>query len=80
MPDFLLEIGLEEVPARMLAAAEAELLRRVLALCEREQLLDPGAVLGERAVSYSSPRRLAVMVKGCAGASPTCMRSSMGLP
>ncbi len=29
MPDFLLEIGLEEVPARMIAGAEAELLRRV---------------------------------------------------
>ncbi len=29
MADFLLEIGLEEVPARMIAGAEAELGKRV---------------------------------------------------
>ncbi len=64
MPDFLLEIGLEEMPARMIAAAEAELLRRTVALLEREGLLAPGVVLGERgAWSYSTPRRLAVLVK-----------------
>ena len=39
MAEFLLEIGLEEVPARMLPGAEAELLRRVVALLERTQLL-----------------------------------------
>ncbi len=70
MPDFLLEIGLEEVPARMLAAAEAELLRRVLALCERERLLGEGVVLGEQAISYSSPRRLAVLLRGLASRQP----------
>ena len=64
MPDFLLEIGLEEVPARMLAAAEAELLRRVVALCERERLLQGEALVGDRGQSYSSPRRLAVYVRG----------------
>ena len=64
MPDFLLEIGLEEVPARMLAAAEAELLRRTLALLEREQLLARGVVLGSAgARSFSTPRRLAVLIK-----------------
>ena len=34
MPDLLFEIGLEEVPARMLASAEAELARRLAALLE----------------------------------------------
>ncbi len=64
MPDFLLEIGLEEVPARMIAAAEAELLRRTVALLEREQLWAPGAVITETSArSFSTPRRLAVMVK-----------------
>ena len=64
MPDFLLEIGLQEVPARMLAAAQAELLRRTVALLEREQLLVAGAVVGEHeAQSFSTPRRLAVLVK-----------------
>ena len=64
MPDFLLEIGLEEVPARMIAAAEAELLRRTVALLERKQMIAPGVVLGdEGARSFSSPRRLAVLVR-----------------
>src|ERR1700755_1772320 len=39
MADFLFEIGLEEVPARMIAGAEAELLRRTVALLGRERLL-----------------------------------------
>ena len=61
MPEFLLEVGLEEVPARMLPGAEAELLRRVLALLERERLLPEGTTLRSEGVrSYSTPRRLAV--------------------
>ncbi len=39
MADFLLEIGLEEVPDRMIAGAEAELGRRVSDLLTRERLL-----------------------------------------
>jgi glycyl-tRNA synthetase beta chain len=58
MPDFLLEIGLEEVPARMLAGAQAELLKRTLALLTREQLIGASPV----AHSYSTPRRLAVLI------------------
>ena len=64
MPDFLLEIGLEEVPARMIAAAESELLRRTLSLLEREQLVPEGTVIFEQgALSFSTPRRLAVFVR-----------------
>jgi glycyl-tRNA synthetase beta chain len=59
MADFLLEIGLEEVPARMIAGAEAELGRRVHDLLSRERLLGPGAKL----TTYSTPRRLAVLVE-----------------
>lgn len=60
MSDFLLEIGLEEVPARMIAGAEAELGRRVNDLLIRERLLaDTGKV-----TTYSTPRRLAVLVTG----------------
>ena len=56
--DFLLEIGLEEVPARMIAGAEAELRKRVVSLLERERLAS-----GELAArSYATPRRLAVLV------------------
>ncbi len=39
MADFLFELGLEEVPARMLASGEAELAQRVRGLLERERLL-----------------------------------------
>ncbi|MGA7106322.1 MAG: glycine--tRNA ligase subunit beta, partial [Terracidiphilus sp.] len=60
MSDFLLEIGLDEVPARMIAGAEAELGRRVLELLTREHLLAPGA----KVATYSTPRRLSVLVSG----------------
>src|SRR6516164_8299265 len=60
MADFLVEIGLEEVPARMIAGAESELGRRVSDLLTRERLLESGA----RASTYSTPRRLAVLVEG----------------
>jgi glycyl-tRNA synthetase beta chain len=59
MPDFLIEIGLEEVPARMLAGAQAELLKRTLALLAREQLVGSEPV----AKAYSTPRRLAVVIE-----------------
>ncbi len=71
MADFLFEIGLEEVPARMIAGAQAELLKRTLALLVCEQLVaapthDDKAVMNGApgAFSYSTPRRLAVLVKG----------------
>ncbi|HEY4357250.1 MAG TPA: glycine--tRNA ligase subunit beta [Acidobacteriaceae bacterium] len=65
MADFLFEIGLEEVPARMIAGAEAELLRRTVALLGREGLLEAGVTLESEGVrSYSTPRRLAVLVRG----------------
>jgi glycyl-tRNA synthetase beta subunit len=38
MPDFLLEIGCEEIPARMIDAASEELRERVSALLTRERL------------------------------------------
>ena len=57
--DFLFEIGLEEVPARMIAGAEKELRERVLAMLERERLVSAGVA----AKSFSTPRRLAVWVE-----------------
>jgi glycyl-tRNA synthetase beta chain len=64
MADFLLEIGLEEVPARMIAGAQAELLRRTLALFGKEALLPESFDPLTDASSYSTPRRLAVLVHG----------------
>jgi len=60
MADFLLELGLDEVPARMIAGAEAELGRRVSELLTRERVLRPDAEV----TTYSTPRRLAVLLKG----------------
>ncbi len=60
MADFLIEIGLDEIPARMIAGAEAELGRRVHDLFSRERLLEDGASVK----TYSTPRRLAVLVEG----------------
>ena len=60
MADFLLEIGLEEVPARMIAGAEAELGKRVTELLKRERLM----VNGAKVATYSTPRRLAVLAEG----------------
>src|SRR6266478_8401475 len=62
MADFLFEIGLEEVPARMIAGAQAELQERVVKMLERERLVRSGA----EAKSFATRRRLAVWVKDVA--------------
>jgi hypothetical protein len=59
MPDFLLEIGCEEIPARMIAAAQEELQRRVSDLLSRERL--PAS---EGISHLDTPRRLAVLAPG----------------
>jgi len=65
MPDFLLEIGTEEIPARMIAGAQEELQRRVVDLLNRERLVASGEV------SYvDTPRRLAVLAPGIPAAQP----------
>ncbi|WP_109484434.1 glycine--tRNA ligase subunit beta [Occallatibacter savannae] len=63
MAEFLIEIGLEEIPARMIAGAEAELGKRVQEFLTRERLLENDATVK----TYSTPRRLAVLVSGVRG-------------
>src|SRR5438067_10290098 len=55
MPDFLLEIGCEEIPARMIDAASQELRERMAALLVRERL-GGGAI-----TTFDTPRRLAIL-------------------
>ena len=43
MPDFLLEIGCEEIPARMIAPAQ-------------EELAGPGVVVDERKFRHAGPK------------------------
>jgi glycyl-tRNA synthetase beta chain len=64
MPDFLLEIGCEEIPARMIDAASRELRERVGALLSRERLAT------DDIVCFDTPRRLALMVAGISAAQP----------
>ncbi len=74
MPDFLLEIGCEEIPARMIDAAAAELRERVLELLKRERL-GPGEV-----TSFDTPRRLAVMAAELSGAQDDVTERVTGPP
>jgi len=64
MPDFLLEIGTEEIPARMIDAASRELQQRVSDLLKRERLAS-----GE-VVALDTPRRLAVLATDISPAQP----------
>ncbi len=64
MSDFLLEIGCEEIPARMIDAASAELRERVGVLLTRHRLA------GQAVTSFGTPRRLAVMVPGIPSSQP----------
>src|SRR5271165_5516854 len=59
MADFLIEIGVEEIPARMIDGAREELARRVGELLQRERLAESPTVH-----AYSTPRRLAVLTQG----------------
>ena len=58
MPDFLLEIGCEEIPARMIDAAAQELRERVTALLARENLA------AKEIANFDTPRRLSLMASG----------------
>jgi glycyl-tRNA synthetase beta chain len=65
MPDFLLEIGCEEIPARMIDAASRELQERLSALLQRERLEPAGAIS-----HLDTPRRLAVLASGIPASQP----------
>jgi glycyl-tRNA synthetase beta chain len=66
MPDFLLEIGCEEIPARMIDAAETDLGVRVAKLLLVQKLLPQTATVP----TMSTPRRLTVWANGIAAAQP----------
>ena len=72
MPDFLLEIGCEEIPSRMIEAASRELSEKLSALLNRERL-----AAGE-VTPFETPRRLAVMVSGISVAQPDATEQITG--
>jgi glycyl-tRNA synthetase beta chain len=73
MPDFLLEIGTEEIPGRMLDGATEELARRTKELLFRERLADAPAI-----ESYSTPRRIAVLARNVAARQPDVQEQLTG--
>jgi glycyl-tRNA synthetase beta chain len=109
MSDFLLEIGTEEIPARMIASATDELQRRILDLVTRERLASstgsaaipvaPASATGSAAIpvaaasatgsaaipvvapvseAFSSPRRIAVLVRGLVASQPDVAEQLLG--
>jgi len=58
MPDFLLEIGCEEIPARMISGAARDLEKRVLDLLKNNRLEPAGEV-----VKAETPRRLTIIAR-----------------
>src|SRR5580692_14147 len=72
MPDFLLEIGCEEIPARMIDAASKELRERVHALLNRERLT------AVEITGFDTPRRLAVMASGIPSGQPDVTEQVIG--
>ena len=67
MPDFLLEIGCDEIPARMLDGASEELVKRVTELLVRESLRKSGDAPAQ---AFATSRRLAVLVPGVVATQP----------
>jgi len=73
MPDFLLEIGTEEIPARMIDSARDELARRAQDLLSRERLADAPEI-----ESYSTPRRIALLARNVAMQQPDVQQQLTG--
>jgi glycyl-tRNA synthetase beta chain len=65
MPDLLLEIGCEEIPARMIDAASHDLCERLRTLLQRERLEPSGAIS-----HLETPRRLAILAEGLPASQP----------
>ena len=74
MADLLLEIGLEEVPARMIQSAAEELQKRVGDLLKRERLMSADAA----PLLFHTPRRMAVSFSGVADRQPDLTEQVLG--
>lgn len=72
MPQFLLELFSEEIPARMQARAEADLARLLM-----DKLMGAG-LLPEAVKAFSTPRRLTVVAEGLPERSPDVKEERKG--
>jgi glycyl-tRNA synthetase beta chain len=73
MPDFLLEIGCEEIPSRMIQQANQELQKRVHELLKNNRLEPAGEV-----TRAETPRRLSVIVSGIPATQPDTQEQITG--
>jgi glycyl-tRNA synthetase beta chain len=73
MSDLLIEIGCEEIPARMIDAAREEFAKRIGSLLEREKFAVTAQV-----EAFSTPRRLAVLVHDVAAKQPDIEEQLVG--
>jgi glycyl-tRNA synthetase beta chain len=86
MPDFLLEIGTDEIPARMLTSAWQDMAKRVVTLLVRESLFKPTTAQAPDATEMpdtvfnpcATPRRLALVVPGVAATQPDVQEQLTG--
>ena len=76
MPDLLIEIGCEEIPARMLDAAREEFGKRMADLLQRERLSVQRAEA--TTTSFSTPRRLAVLARHVSAQQPNIEEQLIG--
>jgi glycyl-tRNA synthetase beta chain len=72
MPDFLLEIGTEEIPARMIQDASQELHKRL------EELLSKNALSCNDVKRAETPRRLALIASGIPATQPDVQEQLTG--
>jgi glycyl-tRNA synthetase beta chain len=73
MPDFVLEIGCEEIPARMIDAASLDLRERIHKLLDRERLTAAGDIS-----YFDSPRRIAVLASAIPATQPDLTEQVQG--
>ncbi|HWC15928.1 MAG TPA: glycine--tRNA ligase subunit beta, partial [Terriglobales bacterium] len=76
MPDLLIEIGCEEIPARMIDSAREEFAKRVSDLLQRERLIAQPA--NESLTAFSTPRRLAVLARRVNARQPDAQEQLIG--
>ncbi|HEY6351695.1 MAG TPA: glycine--tRNA ligase subunit beta [Candidatus Angelobacter sp.] len=73
MPDFLLEIGCEEIPARMIFDASLELEKRILDLLKSNRLQPTGEI-----AKTETPRRLSLFARGLPESQPDTQQQLTG--
>jgi glycyl-tRNA synthetase beta chain len=81
MPDFLLEIGTEEIPARMIESAWLEMAKRLSDLLLRESLWNAEPSPGMTGIGFleaATPRRLALVVPGVMPSQPDVTEQIIG--